>query len=1073
MRPLKLKVRNIASLKGEHEINFGEILKQSPLFAITGETGSGKSSLLNALSLALYGQIYKKNVNQIDVVTLGEKEGLIELIFQVKGKYYLADWRVRVLKQNGEPYSTPQTPTRNLYVLEGTDFSSPKTITNISVNELLNLDFDQFTKCIILNQGEFARFLTSSFTDRKEILEKLYPGELLESMGKVLKSELDALLKSKEALEIELQTLRGDGVSGDILKEQKKEFEETVKNLETIFKHMEEVDYHFVGLHSNHEKFAENNRRIANIKKEMSDHTTRFNLLLKNGEVIQEKKEIAQRDLETKLPGLQVLLTKEETLKNTEAQFAQSKLKQETLESSLKKIVQELDLVEVKLKTSTEKLQSTLKELTLPLENLKLGRLHFDEVFDLFSEKDLLEEELKGKKDRLKVLETQGKELKLELEGLEGKVKTSPETLKAQEIELEKQKKNLKDLLEQEQRSTIKVAELEKNLSELKKEEEETNKRTQSLLDLIQRTKLDLSPIETTLKLQEVLGASEVCVTHAIEKNESECPVCKQDVGQERWKVLRDNLAQTDLKALKKRSDELSLLLVKSTEEEKLLTLKLTTLLQNKSSREKDLTELKTGLGVKLPSLDELEKKLSDIKKELWEIETVQKEITKVRAELQKAREQYLTLKNEITGREKKSEELEVKISSFKTKLTSLVPDLNKDTIALLKKEGRLLSLYLDAETLFNKVSQDKKHQEEQKTQRESDLASIVKEMEALAQSIQTIKAELTEKLQGQKASELIQKLNQVAKLAAEAWSTQEQEQKKQELQLKEFQSRLYELDKLTKDYDLQFTKELHTLKDLGGTQIKIDRTETKTLLEKLSTLNLELNSPSELLIPLKDYIKSEKEFYKESLNQARMSFATVKARLEDWEKLQDKILINELKAKDVRENFERRERLYEVLGKDELRTFVLSLVEENLIVQTNQELQKLCQGRYEILHQSRRLKMAPDFFILDKFREGGLRKISTLSGGETFMVSLAMALGLAEMTRGQAEIDSLFIDEGFGTLDQDSLEDVLDMLQQIQNRGLMVGIISHIKALTHAIPVNLVLNKRQDGTSTVFIRTN
>lgn len=118
-------------------------------------------------------------------------------------------------------------------------------------------------------------------------------------------------------------------------------------------------------------------------------------------------------------------------------------------------------------------------------------------------------------------------------------------------------------------------------------------------------------------------------------------------------------------------------------------------------------------------------------------------------------------------------------------------------------------------------------------------------------------------------------------------------------------------------------------------------------------------------------------------------------------------------------------------------------------------------------------MKMTPEFYILDKFREGGKRKVTTLSGGETFMVSLAMALGLAEMTRGQAEIDSLFIDEGFGTLDQDSLQDVLEVLNQIQTRGLMVGIISHIKTLTSAIPVNLVLTKKQDGCSEVSVAVN
>jgi len=144
MRLIRLKIRNIASLKGEHEIDFLEIQKESPHFAITGETGSGKSTILNCIGLALYGQIYKKNVTQPDVVTLGEKEGSIELIFQVKGKFYLSDWRIRVRKQNGEPYSTPQSAVRNLYTIEGTDFSSPKTIATTNVTELLNLDFDQF-----------------------------------------------------------------------------------------------------------------------------------------------------------------------------------------------------------------------------------------------------------------------------------------------------------------------------------------------------------------------------------------------------------------------------------------------------------------------------------------------------------------------------------------------------------------------------------------------------------------------------------------------------------------------------------------------------------------------------------------------------------------------------------------------------------------------------------------------------------------------------------------------------------------------------------------------------------------
>ena len=280
-------------------------------------------------------------------------------------------------------------------------------------------------------------------------------------------------------------------------------------------------------------------------------------------------------------------------------------------------------------------------------------------------------------------------------------------------------------------------------------------------------------------------------------------------------------------------------------------------------------------------------------------------------------------------------------------------------------------------------------------------------------------------------------------------------------------------MDELTKEIDLQFTKEIHELRLISKLSLPRITPELNTLIEKLEHLSLELNSSEALFIPLLELVSSQKTVFKEKTSELKMSFASVRARLEDWEKRQDRITLLKLKSQDLIQKLDRRARLYEVLGKDELRTFVLSLVEENLITQTNDELQKLCQGRYEIVHQSRRMKLTPEFYILDKFREGGLRKVSTLSGGETFMVSLAMALGLAEMTRGKAEIDTLFIDEGFGTLDQESLEDVLDMLKQIQTRGLMVGIISHVKALTDALPVNLQVTKKQDGTSNVAIVYN
>src|SRR5690606_29074040 len=163
---------------------------------------------------------------------------------------------------------------------------------------------------------------------------------------------------------------------------------------------------------------------------------------------------------------------------------------------------------------------------------------------------------------------------------------------------------------------------------------------------------------------------------------------------------------------------------------------------------------------------------------------------------------------------------------------------------------------------------------------------------------------------------------------------------------------------------------------------------------------------------------------------------------------------------------------LAQVLGQDEFRGFALGLVEERLVAQTNRELENLCEGRYQITLLENK-KQSQDFLVVDHWRGGGERKVSTLSGGETFLVSLAMALSLAELTRGQTEVDAFFIDEGFGTLDRDSIDDVLEVLSNVQSRGKQIGLISHVKALTDRIPVNLHLEKSTLGDSKIRIIYN
>ena len=1066
MRLIRLRIRNIASLKGEHEIDFLEIQKISTLFAITGETGSGKSSILNCIGLCLYGDIYKKNVQQLDVVTLGEKEGSIELIFQVKGQYYYADWKAKVRKQNGEPYSSPQTPTRNLYTIERPEFHSTKHISPIGVIELLNLNFDQFCKCIILNQGEFAKFLGSSFTDRKEILEKLYPGELLENMGRELKNEIETLERSKNEIEIKLGELKGDEVSGVALKKQKEEFQSELINLELTLKNFDGLDRGFTSLLAYYDKYNENDKKIKSLTKDLETETTSYNALTMKGEILLECFQKSKKNQEIELPRLQDFLKKEENAKLAEETITGLSKKNDDLSKIFIGLNERLKSKSDEAEESRIKLIEAGKQLQFQTEYLKEKKGSFESLFDLFNEKELLQEELKGKSETLQNHEATGLEIKKLFETIEIELKSIPLGLEDLEKSVLNKKEELTKKTEQRHRSEIHSQELVKQIEVTKKEIQSLHDKRARIKKIIEEKTNDLLPLETTLKLQDVLNATEICIDHALEKSIEVCPVCDSHVLEPKWQSLKKKLAETDLKAIRKKFDEGSKILYQSTQEEEHFSQKLILDQNTLSQKESELEVLRTAHTMPLPPLNEIEEELQEIKKKIWKKENLEKDLLIKKLELQKARDQYIKSKNEMTVIQKELEEKITRLNPLADNLKEIIPIITRDSIRELRLEIKHFNLFLEHESALSKILREKDFLLEQRKNTEHELSGLLGELNHQLARKSALSEELMEGLKGEKASTLIQKLNQLVKVAGEEWQKQNEDQRKQEHIIKDAQGRLFQLEELRKDYDLQFGKERHFIRELA-------KENDVPEIMKLRDMDLEFGSPREIFIPLRDLIISLKEDYKHKTNECRMSFASVSTRLLEWDKLQDKIQLLAHQHQEMIQTWNRKQRLFEVLGRDELRTFVLSLVEENLIQQTNEELQKLCQGRYEIVHQTKSMKMTPEFYILDKFRGGGRRKVSTLSGGETFMVSLAMALGLAELTRGQAEIDSLFIDEGFGTLDQESLEDVLDMLQQIQTRGLMVGIISHIKTLTNALPVNLVLQKKSDGTSSLGLKHN
>jgi exonuclease SbcC len=145
-------------------------------------------------------------------------------------------------------------------------------------------------------------------------------------------------------------------------------------------------------------------------------------------------------------------------------------------------------------------------------------------------------------------------------------------------------------------------------------------------------------------------------------------------------------------------------------------------------------------------------------------------------------------------------------------------------------------------------------------------------------------------------------------------------------------------------------------------------------------------------------------------------------------------------------------------------RNFAQGLTFEIMVIHANQQLQKMS-DRYLLMrddHQPLSLN------VIDNYQAGEMRSTKNLSGGESFIVSLALALGLSQMASQNVRVDSLFLDEGFGTLDSDALEIALETLAGLQQEGKLIGIISHVPALKERISTQIVVTPHAGGKSRI-----
>ncbi len=167
-----------------------------------------------------------------------------------------------------------------------------------------------------------------------------------------------------------------------------------------------------------------------------------------------------------------------------------------------------------------------------------------------------------------------------------------------------------------------------------------------------------------------------------------------------------------------------------------------------------------------------------------------------------------------------------------------------------------------------------------------------------------------------------------------------------------------------------------------------------------------------------------------------------------------------------VQQELERWQWLQETIPANTLRDFALEIMFKQMGSLANEQLKYLTSERYQL-----KVESIGDLTVIDRWNANEERPVETLSGGESFLTSLALALALSELSRGRSQLNSLFLDEGFGTLDAETLDIAIAALEGLRMQGRNIFLISHIQELTRRLPVKINVRKRGNGSSSIDIR--
>lgn len=988
MKPIRLELKEFGPYKNEI-IEWDKIINE-PIFLITGKTGSGKSTLFDAITYALYN----KTTGGKDIASLRTKTALdkdktqVNFDFELSGKKYRIERTLAYLKAGNKNLTSGKVALMQYNGEKLEVIAIKEQEVKEKVEELIGLDDKQFCQIIILPQGKFKEFLLSKSSEKKETLRSLFNTYFYQKFVEQLQEQAKKLDSSHKQKEKELITrfeqfdIGEELTKFEYLKDENFEEildiinsqEETIKNekkellkLERSFSKEKE---NFIELSKLNDKFTqlESNKSELEELSKKEDYYSRLKLEVEKLKELQKSKD--------KIIEYSNLLNKQ---------------------SQLRKLEQDLLVEEDKYKLdldTNKKLALELNAQKTGIEELRKETIDYKFFYNNFNELILAKNNIEIYSKTLKDL-TLKKETYKELDS---SLKVAKESY-LEDIE----EKNILDssvgklkleVLKKEQ-EVEKFEEYNNRLSELNEKKSKLDSDKKQLEEL----ELEKKKLEQEVTLLNKNKEQEILNDFLLKLHEGDdCPLCKQKIEHlpeiPNLVEIDDNI-ENSLQKINKDIIQLETLIEKNEEDIEQLgkLLKNEEEIINFKSKE-ELYQLEGELKAENIKLTDISKVIKTSEDKIKGLNREIEELSELFKNEDEIKQNHLEAKNKIEQFEKNVKiELDVFADYYK-KIQSQVEDFDNTCNALQNNSNELLVRKTRLET-------------EQKNN-QTNLLEVSKGIESIVQNFTNSKLN-KHYITLEMAEENIAELNN----------------------LEEFESQINKFEDAKKII-------LNSIEKLEEELKELEQPDLEEGQQKLKNIESQVN----------DFIEK---------------VAILNTRLENNKKLYDKIhseYINLLESsKEIREIIAFSD---VVSGKTEnrksLETYVQGYYLDLILVAGTKRLLQMTNDRYRFVRRDEKSKggglQGLEIEIHDIYLNS-TRIISSLSGGELFLASLALALGLAEVIQNESggiSLETIFIDEGFGSLDAETLDIALTTLIDLQSYGRNIGIISHVSELKERI---------------------